>query len=96
MFLSGSGAEQRAQWAELMEGYRQFGAIEHHELRLTEPLRAFRMLSHAAWLVDRWHDPAFPRAFPWAGEPRHWEQYVGDLHEQLQLLGQTPLLMDDM
>jgi Ser/Thr protein kinase RdoA (MazF antagonist) len=91
MFLSGSGAEQRAQWALIMEGYAQFHTIEYHELRLVEALRAYRMLNHAAWLLDRWHDPAFPRAFPWAGEARYWEQYVNDLQDQLQLLEQPPV-----
>jgi Ser/Thr protein kinase RdoA (MazF antagonist) len=93
MFLSGSGDEQRAQWAEVMEGYRQFHDIDHHELRLVEALRAFRMLNHSAWVVARWDDPAFPRAFPWAGEARFWEQYVGDLMEQQQLLEQPPQLI---
>jgi Ser/Thr protein kinase RdoA (MazF antagonist) len=96
MFLSGSGAEQRSQWAQIMEGYQQFGVVEHRELRLVEALRGLRMLQHAAWIVDRWRDPAFPRAFPWAGEPRYWEQYVGDLQEQLRLLDEPPLLAEDL
>jgi Ser/Thr protein kinase RdoA (MazF antagonist) len=95
MFLSGKGADQRAQWVEIMEGYSQFGDIDHHELRLVEALRAYRMLHHAAWVVERWQDPAFPRAFPWAGEVRYWEQYVGDLLEQQQLLEQSPLLIEE-
>jgi Ser/Thr protein kinase RdoA (MazF antagonist) len=91
MFLSGSIDEQQRQWAELMQGYQQFGALAASELYLVEALRATRMMHHAAWIAERWADPAFPRAFPWAGEARFWERYVGDLREQVELLMQSPL-----
>jgi Ser/Thr protein kinase RdoA (MazF antagonist) len=96
MFLSGTADEQRGQWSEIFEGYRQFGQIEHRELRLVEPLRAVRMLNHAAWVAERWQDPAFPRAFPWAAEARHWEGYIGDLIEQCAVLEEPPLLIGDL
>ena len=92
MLLSGSPAEQQSQWAELLEGYEQFGRLEYSELRLIEPLRALRMLHHAAWVCERWSDPAFPRAFPWFGEARHWEGYLNDLAEQMAAIDEPPLL----
>jgi Ser/Thr protein kinase RdoA (MazF antagonist) len=82
MFLSGSPDEQGRQWTELMSGYERFARIDYHEIRLMEALRASRMLNHAAWITERWADPAFPRAFPWFGEARYWEQHVNDLAEQ--------------
>jgi Ser/Thr protein kinase RdoA (MazF antagonist) len=96
MFLSGNADEQRHQWSEIMEGYSQFGALEHHELRLIEALRAARMLNHAAWIAARWQDPAFPRAFPWAGQARFWEGYVGDLMQQCETLDEPPQLSGPM
>ena len=57
-------------------GYRAFATSIIRELRLVEALRAARMLNHAAWMAERWADPAFPRAFPWFGEARFWEQHV--------------------
>jgi Ser/Thr protein kinase RdoA (MazF antagonist) len=92
MFLSGNADEQRLQWSEIMEGYSQFGALDHSELRLIEALRAARMLNHAAWIAERWRDPAFPRAFPWAGQARFWEGYVGDLMQQCEVLDEPPQL----
>ena len=92
MFLSGNADEQRHQWSQIMEGYQQFGALEARELRLIEPLRAARMLNHAAWIAERWQDPAFPRAFPWAAQARFWEGYVGDLMQQCELLEDPPSL----
>jgi Ser/Thr protein kinase RdoA (MazF antagonist) len=96
MFLSGNADEQQGQWAEIVEGYKQFGAIEFRELRLVEPLRAVRMLNHAAWVAERWADPAFPRAFPWAAEARFWEGYVGDLMQQCEALEEPPLLAGNL
>ena len=92
MMLAGSPDEQKRQWAELLEGYRQFADFDFAELRLIEPLRALRMLHHAAWVTHRWGDPAFPRAFPWFGEERYWEGYLQDLLEQIGQIEEPPLL----
>jgi Ser/Thr protein kinase RdoA (MazF antagonist) len=92
MMLSGPAPEQQRQWGELLEGYSQFADFDLRELALIEPLRALRMLHHAAWVAHRWNDPAFPRAFPWIGEPRYWERYVQDLLEQIEAIDDPPLL----
>jgi Ser/Thr protein kinase RdoA (MazF antagonist) len=92
MMLSGPPAEQQRQWGEILEGYQQFADFDLHELALIEPLRALRMLHHAAWVAHRWSDPAFPRAFPWIGEPRYWEGYIQDLLEQIEAIEDPPLL----
>ncbi|MHB8813878.1 MAG: serine/threonine protein kinase [Steroidobacteraceae bacterium] len=92
MLLSGPPADQQAQWAALLRGYQQFADFDFRELRLIEPLRGLRMLHHAAWVCHRWLDPAFPRAFPWFGEPRYWEGYLNDLREQLAAIDEPPLL----
>jgi len=91
MLLAGSRSDQRRQWGELLEGYTQFADFDFREVALIEPLRTLRMLHHAAWVSHRWQDPAFPRAFPWFGEHRYWEGYVGDLREQLEALDDPPL-----
>jgi Ser/Thr protein kinase RdoA (MazF antagonist) len=92
MMLAGPPAEQQRQWQELLEGYGQFADFDFAEVTLIEPLRALRMLHHAAWVMHRWSDPAFPRAFPWAGEPRYWEGYLLDLLEQIAAIDDPPLL----
>ncbi|MGH8133616.1 MAG: serine/threonine protein kinase [Steroidobacteraceae bacterium] len=92
MMLAGAPAEQQRQWSELLEGYKQFADFDLRELTLIEPLRALRMLHHAAWVSHRWSDPAFPRAFPWLGEPRYWEGYLQDLLEQIAAIEDPPLL----
>ena len=92
MLLSGSPADQQRQWQELLEGYQQFADFDFRELLLIEPLRGLRMMHHAAWIAQRWGDPAFPRAFPWFGESRYWESHLGDLLEQLAAIDTPPLL----
>ena len=64
MMCSGTAAQRQREWTQLLEGYGQFAQFDHSELLLVEPLRAMRMLNHAAWLAARWPDPAFPKAFP--------------------------------
>lgn len=92
MMLSGPPPEQQRQWQELLEGYQQFADFDFLEVTLVEPLRALRMVHHAAWVVHRWGDPAFPRAFPWAAEPRYWEGHLLDLLEQIANIEEPPLL----
>jgi Ser/Thr protein kinase RdoA (MazF antagonist) len=92
MMLSGSPAEQQRQWGELVEGYQQFAEFDFRELNLVEPLRGLRMLHHVAWVAHRWRDPAFPRAFPWIGEPRYWERHLEDLLAQVPAIDEPPLL----
>jgi Ser/Thr protein kinase RdoA (MazF antagonist) len=92
MMLAGSPDAQQRQWAQLLEGYTQFADFDYSEVRLIEPLRSLRMLHHAAWVAHRWSDPAFPRAFPWIGEERYWEGYVGDLREQIAQIQDPPLM----
>ena len=89
MLLAGSPAEMRAQLNDLLEGYSQFADFDYREIALIEPLRALRMIHYAAWLARRWDDPAFPKAFPWFGEARYWENHAAELEEQLQAVDQA-------
>jgi Ser/Thr protein kinase RdoA (MazF antagonist) len=92
MFLSGDAASQQSSWTALMEGYELFGEIDYAELTLVESLRSLRMLHHAGWIAHRWHDPAFPRAFPWFADARFWERHISDLLEQLAAMDDPPIL----
>jgi Ser/Thr protein kinase RdoA (MazF antagonist) len=91
MLLAGSRDEMRRQLTDLLEGYEQFAEFDRVELGLIEALRALRMIHYAAWLARRWHDPAFPKAFPWFGGPRYWDDHVRQLTEQLEALDEAPL-----
>jgi|SRR5690606_17540908 len=91
MFLSGPAPEQAQQLAWLLDGYRMFRDFDARELQLVEALRALRLLHYHAWIAQRWHDPAFPAAFPWFAEPRHWEGVLTQLQEQLAAMDEPPL-----
>lgn len=91
MLLSGDRAEQSLQLSDILAGYEEFHEFDPRELHLLEALRSLRMIHYAAWLARRWHDPAFPQAFPWFAEPRYWEEHILSLREQAALLDEPPL-----
>jgi Ser/Thr protein kinase RdoA (MazF antagonist) len=91
LFLSGEDDERAEQLGDLVAGYRQFFDFDFREIALIEALRSLRMLHYAAWIARRWEDPAFPRAFPWFGEDKYWEEHVLALKEQLGALAAPPL-----
>jgi len=90
MLLSGDPATAGAQWRELLAGYETFRPFDRRELGLIEALRTLRLLHYSAWLARRWHDPAFPAAFPWFGEPRYWQDRILELREQVAAMAEPP------
>ena len=80
-------AHDEAAMRELLDGYTSMRDFDYSELALVPALRAMRQVHHAGWIAQRWNDPAFPAAFPFAAEPRWWEQHVTDLHELADALG---------
>lgn len=91
MLLSGSRDDMRHQLDALLDGYNTFFDFDPGELILIEALRALRLLHYSAWLARRWHDPAFPHAFPWFNTPRYWEDQLNTLREQAERLDAPPL-----
>jgi Ser/Thr protein kinase RdoA (MazF antagonist) len=91
MLLSGDRAEMTVQMIDLLEGYHEFATLDYAELNLIEALRTLRMIHYASWLARRWHDPAFPQAFPWFNTTQYWEQHILELREQLARM-QEPVL----
>jgi Ser/Thr protein kinase RdoA (MazF antagonist) len=91
MLLSGGEQEMRTELHDLLTGYEQFQPFDRGEIALIEPLRALRMVHYSGWLARRWHDPAFPKAFPWFAEPRYWEQHYRALEDQLAAVLAPPL-----
>jgi Ser/Thr protein kinase RdoA (MazF antagonist) len=91
MLLSGDRDEMRLQLSDLLEGYTAFSSFDARSLWLIEGLRTLRLIHYAAWLARRWHDPAFPRAFPWFEDTRYWEEHVLALREQAAMMQEGPL-----
>lgn len=91
LLLNGDDLERGFQLGELLEGYEMFRDFNRRERHLIEPLRCYRQIAHCAWLAKRWDDPAFPRFFPWFGQPRFWSDQILSLREQLSTL-QSPAI----
>ena len=94
MFLSGNRKEMNEVLMDVLDGYTRFREFEPRELHLVEALRTLRMMHFVAWVARRWHDPAFPKAFPWFGERRFWDDHILALREQSALLDEPPLVWD--
>ena len=92
MLLSGSRQEMQRQLSDLLAGYEDFAEFNSHELHLVEALRTLRLIHYSAWIARRWHDPAFPAAFPWFDSPRYWEARILELREQIAAM-QEPALV---
>ena len=94
MLLSGEREDKLIQLEDYLEGYSEFHDFNPAELNLIEALRTLRLIHYAAWLGQRWHDPAFPKNFPWFNEQRYWEEHILTLREQAALLQEPPLIWD--
>lgn len=84
MMLSGEKHEMEKQLKEILEGYEMFSEFDYSEIAMIEALRGLRMIYYCGWLARRWHDPAFPRHFPWFNTPRYWEEQIITYREQLE------------
>jgi Ser/Thr protein kinase RdoA (MazF antagonist) len=82
----GRDRETLALREDFLAGYEQFRAFDRTTLVLVEPLRGLRLIHYNAWIARRWHDPAFPAAWPHFGTPEYWEREVADLEEQLAVI----------
>ncbi|OAJ94621.1 serine/threonine protein kinase [Vibrio bivalvicida] len=91
MLLNGERADKLMQLDIILEAYGEFNDFNSNQLKLIEPLRGLRMVHYMAWLAKRWHDPAFPLAFPWFNDPKYWESQVLAFKEQISTLDEPPL-----
>jgi len=91
MLLSGERGDMVRQLSDILAGYEDFADFDEHELHLIEALRTLRLIHYAAWLAQRWDDPAFPKAFPWFNTQRYWQDRILELREQIALMDEPPL-----
>ena len=91
MLLSGTRQEMAKQLSEVVEAYEEFCDFDRRELHLIEALRTLRLIHYAAWLAQRWDDPAFPHAFPFFNTQRYWQDRILELREQVAAMAEGPL-----
>jgi Ser/Thr protein kinase RdoA (MazF antagonist) len=91
MLLSGDRQEMAGQFADVLAGYEDFCEFNPSETWLIEALRTLRLLHYSAWLAQRWHDPAFPLAFPWFNTQQYWQNSILELREQIALMDEAPI-----
>ena len=91
MLLSGERDAMQGQFASVIKGYEDFCEFDDNELQLIEALRTLRLLHYSGWIARRWHDPAFPAAFPWFNTQRYWQDRVLELREQIAAMQEPGL-----
>jgi Ser/Thr protein kinase RdoA (MazF antagonist) len=91
MLLSGEREDRVRQLADVLAGYEDFCDFDPRQLNLIEALRTLRLIHYAAWLAQRWDDPAFKQAFPWFNTQRYWQDRILELREQIALMEEAPL-----
>lgn len=91
MLLSGGRDGMAQQLNDVLAGYEDFYDFDRRELHLIEALRTLRLIHYAAWLGQRWDDPAFKQAFPWFNTQRYWQDRILELREQIALMSEPPL-----
>ena len=90
--LSGQGAELAQGLEQIVQAYRTISEFDAMEAHWIEVMRSMRLIEHAAWIANRYDDPAFPRAFPGFSEPDFWDRRMVELEQQHSLLRQqTPI-----
>ncbi|TDO98692.1 serine/threonine protein kinase [Marinomonas balearica] len=76
-----SKEHHRQQLSELIEGYESHHPFDSNSLALIDVFKLERTVRYAAWLGQRWSDPAFPKAFPWYKTEEYWSGLIKELHE---------------
>ncbi|NNE39056.1 MAG: serine/threonine protein kinase [Gammaproteobacteria bacterium] len=94
MLLSGDREYMTARLKDILDGYCEFRDFDPVELSLIEALRTLRIIHYAGWIAKRWHDPAFPIAFPWFNTQRYWQDHILALREQIAAMEEPPLIWD--
>ncbi len=86
MLFHGTSEEVAEQKKSFFEGYDLFRDFDFETLRFVEPLRTLRQIKYAAWIGERYLEPAFQRAFPYYEQRRYWEEFLQAIKEQLSAL----------
>jgi Ser/Thr protein kinase RdoA (MazF antagonist) len=84
LLVPGRDEEAKAQRLIMVEAYESMRSFARPSLALIEPLRSLRIIRYAAWIAQRYADPAFPRAFPQFVAPGFWQREIVELSEQLE------------
>ena len=69
----------KQQLSEIIEGYETYLPFDKRELELIDVFKTARIINYAAWLQNRWHDPAFTKAFPWFASHEYWINHINEL-----------------
>ncbi len=79
MLMPDENFQETPEFESLVTGYQELRHFPKHELKLIPFLRAYRMISYAGWILNRWSDPSFPRIFPEFGTYKYWAEQTENI-----------------
>ncbi len=65
----------------LISNYESFREFNDDELKLSEILRALRIVHFTSWIARRWEDDSFKKNFPQFNTESYWNEQVSTLYE---------------
>lgn len=67
-----------------LKGYESLRHFDDKQLELVPYLRSYRIICYAAWILNRWNDPSFPKIFPEFNTYRYWAEELDSLRKVIQ------------
>jgi Ser/Thr protein kinase RdoA (MazF antagonist) len=64
-----------------LKGYETLRHFDQRQMELVPYLRAYRVISYAGWILNRWNDPSFPKIFPQFNTYTYWAEEFDSLRK---------------
>lgn len=79
MLMPDTDFQDSDEFQEFVSGYEELRHFPFHELPLIPLLRGYRIITYAAWILNRWTDPSFPKIFPEFNTYKYWAEETESL-----------------
>jgi Ser/Thr protein kinase RdoA (MazF antagonist) len=79
MLMPDTDFQDSDEFQEFVSGYEELRHFPYNELPLIPLLRGYRIINYAAWILNRWSDPSFPKIFPEFNTYKYWAEETESL-----------------
>jgi Ser/Thr protein kinase RdoA (MazF antagonist) len=79
MLMPDTDFNDSEEFQSFVSGYEELRHFPFHELHLIPLLRGYRIINYAAWILNRWSDPSFPKIFPEFNTYKYWAEETESL-----------------
>ncbi len=79
MLMPDTDFKQTEEFESFVAGYEELRHFPYDEIDLIPLLRGYRIITYAAWILNRWSDPSFPKIFPEFNTYKYWAEETESL-----------------